>query len=107
MLAALDEVLSSGRRSDPDVVLLATGRTATGRTLSEGWPYELDDFAEAARRLSDFSYEHCAGRLLAGGAGGYRADDWTPQVWFAVFMTLATTDVGALPAGHTGHEEAG
>jgi hypothetical protein len=28
--------------------------------------------------------------LLAGGAGGYRADDWTPWVWFEVFKTLAT-----------------
>jgi acetoin utilization deacetylase AcuC-like enzyme len=79
MLTALDEVLKLGATFEPDVVLLATGRTGHREDPLGGLAYELDDFAEAARRLSDFSYAHCAGRLLAGGAGGYRADDWTPQ----------------------------
>ncbi|MDQ3627972.1 MAG: acetoin utilization protein AcuC [Actinomycetota bacterium] len=94
MLSALDEVLDLGAALEPDIVLLAAG--ADGHRLDPlgGLRYEVDDFAQAARRVSDFSYEHCAGRLLAGGAGGYLADDWTPRVWFEVFKTMAAADAG-------------
>lgn len=89
MLSALSEALDLGAASKPDIVLVAAGADGHRMDPLGGLAYEVGDFVEAARRVSDFSYEHCAGRLLVGGAGGYRADDWTPRVWFEVYKTMA------------------
>jgi acetoin utilization protein AcuC len=89
MLSALNELLKIGADFDPDIVLLAAGADGHRKDPLGGLGYEVSDFAKAARRVSDFSYDHCAGRLLVGGGGGYRADDVTPQVWFEVYKALA------------------
>ena len=89
LLAALDEALSMGSTFGPDVVLLAAGADGHEMDPLGQLGYRLPDFAEAARRVSDFSWSHCQGRLLGGGAGGYLADDWTPRVWASVFEQLA------------------
>lgn len=78
MLSALDEALEIGAAFQPDVILLAAGADGHREDPLGGLGYELSDFIEAARTLSTFTFDHCRGRLLAGGAGGYRAGDWTP-----------------------------
>jgi acetoin utilization protein AcuC len=88
MLGALDEALEVAEQFAPDVVLLAAGADGHRDDPLGGLNYEIEDFAECARRVSAFSYAQCGGRLLAGGAGGYLADDVTPAVWFAVFDEL-------------------
>jgi acetoin utilization protein AcuC len=83
MLAALNEALELGADFQPDVVLLAAGADGHRADPLGGLGYEIADFSRAATLVSDFTLKHCGGRLLAGGAGGYRPDDWTPGAWFA------------------------
>lgn len=90
---ALSEVFEVGAEFRPDVVLLAAGADGHKYDPLGGLGYTVEDFAAAGNRVSDFADQHCAGRILAGGAGGYRADDWTPLAWLAVVRALAKTDV--------------
>jgi acetoin utilization deacetylase AcuC-like enzyme len=76
------------------VVLLAAGADGHEMDPLGQLAYRLPDFVDAARRISDFSWSHCQGRLLGGGAGGYLADDWTPRVWASVFEQLTSPRAG-------------
>jgi acetoin utilization protein AcuC len=89
MLAALDEALELGAGFLLDIVLLAAGADGHRADPLGGLGYELSDFRQATAAVSGFTLEHCAGRLLVGGAGGYRAADWTPRVWFEVLQAFA------------------
>ena len=91
LLTALDEALELGAPFEPDVVLLAAGADGHRADSLGALGYELSDFQQAATLVSDFTLEQCAGRLLVGGAGGYRADDWTPLVWLEVLYAIAET----------------
>jgi acetoin utilization protein AcuC len=91
LLSALDEALDLASAFQPDVVLLAAGADGHRADPLGALGYELSDFQHAATRVSNFSREHCASKLLVGGAGGYRADDWTPQVWLEVLHAIVET----------------
>jgi acetoin utilization protein AcuC len=93
MLAAVDDGLSIGSAFRPDVVLLAAGADGHEMDPLGQLAYRLEDFVDAAGEVSAFSWRHCQGRLLGGGAGGYLADDWTPRVWAGVFKELASPPV--------------
>jgi acetoin utilization protein AcuC len=92
MVTALEQALAIGADFRPDVVLLAAGADGHREDPLGGLNYEVPDFQRAATLVSDFAFEHCAGRLLVGGAGGYRADDWTPRVWFEVLQVIAVSE---------------
>lgn len=91
--AALTEVFEIGAAFQPDVVLLATGADGHERDPLGGLGYTVDDFTEAGQRVAMFADRFCSGRVLAGGAGGYRANDWTPRSWLAVVRALAGAEV--------------
>jgi acetoin utilization protein AcuC len=88
LLSALDEALEIGAAFDPDIVLLAAGADGHRADPLGGLGYEVEDYQQAAQKVSEFTDAYCSSRLLVGGAGGYRADDWTPRVWFSVFEQL-------------------
>ena len=75
----------------PDVILLAAG--ADGHE-SEDWGmrWTLDGYTEAARIVADLAANYTEGRVLVGGAGGYRPNDWTPKVWAAVVEEICNTN---------------
>lgn len=86
---AVEETLAEGTLFKPDVILLAAGadghvgdRTGLGR-------YTVADIADTTRMVVEFAEEHCEGRVLAGGAGGYSPHTWTPRCWLAVCQVLA------------------
>ena len=91
LLAALDDALARAAVFAPDVVLLAAGADGHREDPLSHLGYDVPAFTEAAARLDAFTWAHCAGRLIVGGAGGYRPTDRTPEVWAAVFTTLAAT----------------
>ncbi len=90
MLAALDDALDRAGRFRPDVVLLAAGADGHRDDPLSHLRYDLPAFVKAASMLNAFAVALCGGRLIAGGAGGYRPMDRTPEVWAAVFTALAS-----------------
>ncbi|HYP44454.1 MAG TPA: hypothetical protein VEQ66_04560 [Propionibacteriaceae bacterium] len=89
LLASVAEALEIASAFQPDIVLLAAGADGHSADPLGGLGYELPDYRRAATQVSDFTNRQCAGRMLVGGAGGYRADDWTPRVWFETFAAMA------------------
>ena len=94
LVRALERALEIGAAFRPDIVLLAAGADGHEADPLGRLNYQLPDFSTAAELVSQFSDVHCGSRLLVGGAGGYRAQDWTPRVWFETFKALAQTDDG-------------
>lgn len=82
-LRALDEVEKIVADYRPDVILLATGADAH---YADNWGlrYTVEGYVEGARRVADMANEYTNGRVLIGGAGGYKAMTWTPLVWSSV-----------------------
>jgi acetoin utilization deacetylase AcuC-like enzyme len=97
LIEAVQQSLEIGADFRPDIVLLAAGADGHEADPLEADPlgrlsYQLSDFSTATELVSQFSEQHRGGRLLAGGAGGYRADGWTPRVWFETFKALTQED---------------
>jgi acetoin utilization protein AcuC len=86
---AFDEVEEVVNSYKPDVILLATGADGHEKDLW-GMKYTLQGFKKVAHRLSKLVNTHADGRILIGGAGGYRPYDWTPRVWKEVVETIYT-----------------
>ena len=86
---ALDGVEEVIDHYEPDVILLAAGADGHEKDLW-GMKYSIDGFAWASHRLSKMVEKHAEGRILIGGAGGYRPHDWTPMVWKEVVETMYT-----------------
>lgn len=64
----------------PNVILLASG--ADGHELDHwGLNYTYDGFYRAGSIVRDLAQTYCEGRVLIGGAGGYRPHDATPLSW--------------------------
>ena len=74
----------------PDVLLLAAG--ADGHTgvgnLGSIANYTADGFRYAAEMVAAKALEHCDGRVLIGGAGGYQPLKETPETWALVVSTI-------------------
>jgi acetoin utilization protein AcuC len=86
-LRALDDVEKLVADYRPDVILLATGADAH---YADNWglKYTVEGYVEGARRVADMANEYANGRVLIGGAGGYKAMSWTPLVWSSVVGTI-------------------
>jgi len=80
----VEEVVSAYK---PGIILLAAG--ADGHE-SDMWDmrYTMDGFLDSARRVAVLANEYSEGRVLIGGAGGYRAETWTPTIWAGVVGTI-------------------
>lgn len=76
--------------SSTSTILLAAGADgALGDPLSK-LGYTLDGYAEAARMVGEIA-KSMGARVIMGGAGGYRPEDLTPQVWAHTAHVLADT----------------
>ena len=82
----VEEVVSAYK---PDIILLAAG--ADGHE-SDIWDmkYTFDGFIDSARRVAVLANAYSEGRVLIGGAGGYRAETFTPAIWAGVVSTIYT-----------------
>lgn len=89
MLTALKEALQLALSFRPDVVLLAAGADGHMFDPLGDLSYTTADFTAAAHLVVEFAEQMCQGRILAGGAGGYRPNDYTPAVWREVVRVLA------------------
>lgn len=73
----------------PDIVLLAMGADGHAQDPLSSLRYTEDGLAQAAANVSLMANDICGGRILAGGAGGYCPDDYTPLSWTSMFRELA------------------
>ena len=89
-LRAISNGLARAADFAPDVVLLATGADAHRSDPLGSLRVTVDGYAEAAQMVSDFADGFCEGRVIAGGAGGYQPEHWTPLIWAVVASVLAS-----------------
>lgn len=84
---AVERVARKVDEYQPDIILLATG--ADGHK-EDGWNMNYTDtgFEKSAEVVADLANKYCQGRVLIGGAGGYRPYDATPRVWATVVETI-------------------
>jgi acetoin utilization protein AcuC len=87
---AFDGVQEVIEKYEPTVFLLAAGADGHEKDLW-GMKYSLDGFAWVSDRLSRLVSKYADGKILIGGAGGYRPYDWTPKVWKEVVSTIYTS----------------
>ena len=80
LLDALSEVSDLVHDYAPDVVMLACG--ADGHELDNwGLNYTYEGFYQAGLMVGDLTNLYAGGKILIGGAGGYRPYDATPLSW--------------------------
>lgn len=89
LMGAVREATDKIRLFRPDIVLLAVGADGHAEDPLSSLKYTEDGLAQAAEKVSLMANDICGGRILAGGAGGYRPDDYTPLSWTAMFRELA------------------
>jgi len=77
----------------PDVVLLATGADAHVSDPLSSLEFEVDDYVNAARVVSEIANTYAGGRVLIGGAGGYQPHTFTPRVWADVVSEIYSLSV--------------
>lgn len=84
---AVERVARKVDEYQPDIILLATG--ADGHK-DDNWGMNYTDtgFEKSAEVVADLANKYCEGRVLIGGAGGYRPMDATPRVWATVVETI-------------------
>lgn len=90
---ALRGIVEKVNQYKPDIILLATG--ADGHE-KDGWgmKYTHEGFVASAKTVADLANQHTQGRVLIGGAGGYRPHDATPRVWADVVETIYNNTKG-------------
>jgi len=88
LIEAVHEIVDIGYDFRPDVVLLAAGADGHRFDRMGGLGFTPEDVYLATRIVGMFADDLCGGRILAGGAGGYRWRDWTPAMWHATFRAL-------------------
>lgn len=74
-------------KAQPEFLLLQCGADSLHGDPITHMQYSARAHAHAAARLSDFAHQHCQGRLLAMGGGGYNLDNLA-QAWTAVVRSM-------------------
>lgn len=77
---AIDLIAEKVAEYEPDVILLATGADAHEYD-NWGLRYTYAGYEYASSVVADLANKYTNGRVLIGGAGGYRAYTSTPRVW--------------------------
>lgn len=89
-VAAIDRAAEIIDSYQPDVLLIAAG--ADGHTgignLGQIANYTAVGFKHAAEMIAAKALQHCGGRVLIGGAGGYQPLKETPETWALVVETI-------------------
>lgn len=84
---AIEQIAERIAGYQPDVILLATGADAHESDLW-GLKYTYEGYEYAAGVVAKLANQFSNGRVLIGGAGGYRPYDATPQVWSKVVTRI-------------------
>ena len=84
--AAIDRAREIIDEYKPDVILLAAGADGHEAPGNLGNPNQItyEGFEYAASMVASAAAAHSKGRVLIGGAGGYRPLDHTPEIWAQV-----------------------
>jgi acetoin utilization protein AcuC len=92
-LELMDSIHKTQRIVDayqPEVILLAAG--ADGHegpnNLGVNNRYTSLGFEYAAKKVAEMANQHCKGRVIIGGAGGYQPLKETPETWALVVSTI-------------------
>ena len=96
LLVALQDAFRLIKRIDPDLILLAAGADGHVEDPLSSLGYTTIGYRAAARMLRE---EFPTLPILIGGAGGYRPDDTTPEVWAEVATEVAAGARGSLESG--------
>jgi acetoin utilization protein AcuC len=88
LIAAMNEIKALAAIEKPNVILLAAGADGHRTDPLSSLQYDSIDFIKAALIVAAIAVEHCEGRVLCGGAGGYQPFDRTPEVWVDVVSTI-------------------
>lgn len=86
LLAAVVEFLRAMERFRPDVLFVSAGADGHRDDALSSLTYSVDGYRSVARQLRDALP---ITPILVGGAGGYRPDDVTPEVWAEFVCALA------------------
>lgn len=84
---AIDSIAEQVAKYQPDVILLATGADAHEGDMW-GMNFTYKGYEYASKVVADLANEFTEGRVLIGGAGGYKAYTHTPKVWETVVGTI-------------------
>jgi acetoin utilization protein AcuC len=86
LLMAVQEALRFMKRVEPDLILLAAGADGHVDDPLSSLGYSTIGYRAAARFVRE---AFPTVPMLIGGAGGYRPDDATPEVWAAFALEIA------------------
>lgn len=84
---AINAIADKVAEYEPDVILLATGADAHESDLW-GMNYTYEGYEYASSVVAELANRFAEGRVLIGGAGGYRPYDSTPEVWARVVSNI-------------------
>jgi len=87
-MSAWDRVEQFLNEQRPEFILLQCGADSIAGDPITAMAYSAASYSHAAKRLRAFADQHCEGRLLAMGGGGYNLDN-IASGWTAVVAALA------------------
>ena len=95
---ALEEVLPAVAAAfRPDVVLTQLGADTHWNDPLANLGLTMRAYPRMAAVLHSLAHEHCAGRWVATGGGGYQAETVVPKVWTMYFAEMCGR-AGAIPS---------
>jgi len=97
---AWDRVESFIDRACPEFILLQCGADSIAGDPLTDMAYSIEAHRHAARRLCALADEHCDGRLLALGGGGYNLKNLA-DAWCAVVEAMLASERPRPPSGPT------
>jgi acetoin utilization protein AcuC len=84
---AINEIAQKVEQYEPDVILLATGADAHESDIW-GMKFTYEGYEGASSVVAELANRFAKGRVLIGGAGGYKPYDSTPEVWARVVSNI-------------------
>ena len=97
-LWALEEVLGPVAAAfKPDLILTQLGADTHWNDPLASLGLTMSAYPAMARLIHDVAHEHCSGRWVATGGGGYQAETVVPKVWTIYFAEMCGAP-DAIPA---------
>lgn len=93
LLAAVQDFVDACREFEPGVIMIAGGADGHAQDSLASLQYSVNGFNRAVG-LVRRSFESTP--IIFGGAGGYRPDDYTPQMWVTAICALAGFDASVI-----------
>lgn len=86
LMEAVDDFIAKAQKFGATMLFVTAGADGHRADPLSTLNYEVADYIEAAQRLRA-AFPNTP--VLIGGAGGYRPDDYTPQVWAQFALAMA------------------